>query len=80
MFYAFTDGNGYYQVELSEGESLPAWTNALTPCDVVLTQPDQAQLITAKKQAVRDVREGILNRLAGIESDAGTTVCAVVTP
>ena len=44
MIYAFQDsGDGYYQVEIADGEPMPAWTEGLTPCPVV--QPVQVQSI-----------------------------------
>ena len=36
--HAFTDtGDGYYQIELADGEPLPAWAQGLTPCAVQAT-------------------------------------------
>lgn len=33
--HAFKDaGDGYYQIDIQEGEPLPEWTKALTPCAV----------------------------------------------
>ena len=48
------------------------------------TKPSAASLIAAKKQAIRAVREGILNRLAGIalaadlSGDTATTAAYVI--
>lgn len=45
--YAFKDaGDGYYQVEATDENSLPDWAKGLTPCDVIAIQqppltPDQ---------------------------------------
>lgn len=38
--YAFKDDkDGYYQVDLADGEPFPEWTFSLTPCDV-LPEPE----------------------------------------
>lgn len=31
MIHAFTDGVGYYEVEVQDGQALPEWTKALEP-------------------------------------------------
>lgn len=36
MLYAFKDhSDGYYQIELNDGEALPEWTKSLVPCPVI---------------------------------------------
>ena len=36
MLYAFKDhSDGYYQIELGDGEVLPEWTKSLVPCPVI---------------------------------------------
>lgn len=36
MLYAFKDNNdGYYQIELADGEAIPEWALSLVPCPVI---------------------------------------------
>ena len=84
MIYAFTDSaDGYYQCDVPDGDPMPAWTESLTPCAV---QPatDPQVILAAKKTQLRNVREGILNRLSGIAlaaqltGDTATTAAYIV--
>lgn len=60
-----------------------AWVLEALPVAPPPTQPTDDEIIFAKKQAVRTVREGILNRLAGIalaaylSGDTATTAAYV---
>lgn len=41
--HAFKDsGDGYYQVDVKDGEPFPAWTAGLTPCEVQATDQQAA--------------------------------------
>lgn len=75
MIYAFNDSaDGYYQVDVADGEPMPAWTIGLTPCAVLpVPQPDPQVILATKKTQLRTVREGILNRLSGIALAAQLT-------
>ncbi len=44
--HAFKDAaDGYYQVDVPDGEPLPEWTEALTPCAVQAQTPEPEQII-----------------------------------
>ena len=62
--HAFKDANdGYYQVDVADGEPLPDWTNALTECDVI-EPPAIATSITTQEELAAAVRADRNSRLA----------------
>lgn len=61
--YGFKDNaDGFYQVELQDGESFPAWTFALTP----LTEEERLAHISEESEAVAlaQQREAIKSQFA----------------
>lgn len=68
--HAFKDDqDGYYQVDISDGESLPEWASKLTPCEV-----QGATLQTAVPEAVtmRQARLALLQ--AGLLAQVNTAI------
>lgn len=66
--HAFKDADdGYYQVDVPDGEPMPAWTKTLTPCDVApppapslaeLKADKRADLIADCESAIAAIRAG----------------------
>lgn len=58
--YAFKDnGDGYYQVDVPDGQPMPDWTANLTPCAVQVVTPTVAQLISEFEQAVQNALDAL---------------------
>lgn len=61
MLLAFTDGDGYYQIELADGEPTPEWARSLTPTAVApLPQPDPKAVIQSQIDQIE--RDTLMNR------------------
>lgn len=81
MLHAFKDSeDGYYQIELAEGESLPEWAQLLTPCPVitlpeVVTVPQEVTRFQAL--AVLHLR-GLLTRVKAMMADPATDPLTVL--
>lgn len=72
MKYAFKDSaDGYYELDLAEGEEFPEWTTNLIPCDVI-SNPTEPQLISPISP--RQIRQALtaLNFRSGVESAVAT--------
>jgi len=51
---AFKDEkDGYYECEVSDGEPLPKWAEALTPCPIRSQPPPAAEIIAAYTAAIQ---------------------------
>lgn len=78
--------NSLHVIELEFSHLLPAGSVPITDeeAEALRPRPDAATIIEAKKAAIRIVREGILNRLAGIafaaqlSGDTDTTAAFLV--
>lgn len=78
---AFTDGDGYYQIEIADGDQPPDWTHHMTSTDVVPpTQPDPVKQVIAQIDAIeretlmnRPVREFMLAQAEQIAASSGYT-------
>ncbi|WP_103523801.1 hypothetical protein [Aquitalea palustris] len=52
--HAFKDANdGYYQVDVPDGEDMPEWTEGLTPCAVQPATSNTAQQLASLQQGVQ---------------------------
>lgn len=74
--HAFKDaGDGYYQIDIQEGEPLPEWTKALTPCAV------QAPVaVVSVPPVVSSFQARAALMLAGLLDDVEALMSAPGTP
>lgn len=74
--HAFKDaGDGYYQIDIQEGEPLPEWTKALTPCAV------QAPVaVVSVPPVVSRFQARAALHLAGLLDDVEALMAAPGTP
>lgn len=77
--HAFKDaGDGYYQIDIQEGEPLPEWTKALTPCAVqapvaVVSVPPVVSRFQARAALML---AGLLDDVEALMSAPGTPALA----
>lgn len=77
--YAFKDDrDGYYQVDILEGETFPEWTSKLTPCEAQVAAPHTAQVpasVTMRQARLALLQAGLLTQvntaIAGMPGAAG---------
>jgi len=60
--YAFKDAtDGYYQVDVKDGDPLPAWTETLTPCELMPSlELTYAQKREAEYPPITDYLDGVV--------------------
>lgn len=65
MIYAFKDNNdGYYAVDVADGEALPTWTTVMTPCDVIPPEPIPVGIALVSPRQIRQALTRTNLRLA----------------
>lgn len=79
--HAFKDAaDGYYQIDVPDGEDMPEWTKGLTPCDVmpVAQVVDIPQQVTRFQALAALHNAGMLDQVEAMMAHPGTDKLTVL--